>query len=287
MMFGNMPNDGGNFLLTPEEKMSLLAAEPQLERFIKGFIGAEEFINHHERYCLWLKHATPSDIRGSKELTRRVTNVRELRQASSAAPTREKANIPHLFFFAPHPEEGSYLLVPGVSSEKREYVPIGFFGADVVASNATLIVPNATLYHFGVLTSSVHMAWMRVVAGRLKSDYRYSAAIVYNNFPWPSLSLCDSVLKSQIEATAQSILDARTLYPDSSLADLYDPLTMPPELRKAHAANDAAVMKAYGFPPNLTEPEIVSRLFEMYAKLTGEGREGTSAKPLRECDAEQ
>ena len=273
MMFGNMPNDGGNFLLTPEEKSELLAAEPGLERFVKGFVGAEEFINGRKRYCLWLKHATPADIRGSKELSRRVSNVRELRLASSAAPTREKANIPHLFFFAPHPDKGTYLLVPGVSSEKREYVPLGFFDETMVASNATLIVPGATLYHFGVLTSSVHMAWMRTVCGRLKSDYRYSAAIVYNNFPWPGGVGAEcrtprANFEAEIEKTAQGILDARALYSDSSLADLYDPLTMPPELRKAHAANDAAVMKAYGFPSNLTEPEIVSRLFEMYAKLT-------------------
>ena len=281
MMFGNMPNDGGNFLLSPEEKDDLLTREPELAKFVRGFVGAEEYLKNKKRYCLWLKNASPAEIRASHELMRRVANVKALRLASTAAPTREKAAIPHLFFFAPHPDEGQYLLVPGVSSERREYVPIGFYGVDVVASNATLIVPNATLYHFGVLTSSVHMAWMRTVCGRLKSDYRYSAAIVYNNFPWPEnvgriggagvyppRPRTGGGTVDVIERTAQAILDARALYPDSSLADLYDPLTMPPELRKAHAANDAAVMESYGFEKTMSEAEVVAELFKRYAALT-------------------
>ena len=264
MFFGNMPNDGGNFILNESERDELLRREPGLQKFVKTYLGAEEFIKGKKRYCLWLKNASPNDIRSSPELRRRVENVRTLRLASSAAPTREKANIPHLFFFAPHPDS-TYLLVPSTSSERRRYVPLGFFGTDVIASNANLIVPDAGMYHLGLMTSSVHMAWMRIVAGRLKSDYRYSANIVYNNFPWPKPTEEQMAI---IEKTAQGILDARAKYPDSSLADLYDDTFMPSELRKAHEANDAAVLAAYGFDKKLSEMEIVAKLFEMYVELT-------------------
>ena len=195
----------------------------------------------------------------------RLEAVREMRLASSAAPTREKANTPHLFFFISQPTT-NYLLIPSTSSENRRYIPIGFLTPDIIASNAATIVPDASLYHFGILTSNVHMAWMRTVCGRLKSDYRYSNAIVYNNFPWPTPT---EEQKAKIEQTAQAILDARTLYPDCSLADLYDEVTMPPELRKAHQANDKAVMQAYGFWGKLnTETACVAELMKMYQKLT-------------------
>ena len=188
-----------------------------------------------------------------------------MRLASSAAPTRALAEKPYLFFSTPQ-TDSSYLCIPEVSSERRRYIPIGFMDKDIIASNKLLIVPDATLYHFGVLTSNVHMAWTRTVCGRLKSDYQYSGATVYNNFPWPTPT---DEQRAKIEQTAQAILDARNLYPDCSLADLYDEATMPPELRKAHQQNDKAVMQAYGFWGKLnTESACVAELMKMYQKLT-------------------
>lgn len=268
MYLGNKPSDGGNLILSEAERTEILSREPELERFIHPYIGAVEFINRKVRYCFWLKSALPSDIRKSPELLRRLNAVREMRQNSTAAPTRDKANTPHLFFFISQPTT-NYLLVPSTSSENRRYVPIGFLDPDIIASNAATIIPNATLYHFGVLTSNVHMAWMRTVCGRLKSDYRYSNAIVYNNFPWPTPT---DEQKAKIEETAQAILDARALYPDSSLADLYDETTMPPELRKAHQQNDKAVMRAYGFDiKTTTETTCVAELMKLYQKLMNGG----------------
>ena len=193
----------------------------------------------------------------------RVQNVKEFRLSSKSAGTRKIAETPTRFHVENFPNS-DYILVPRVSSERRSYVPMGFLDKSTIASDATLIIPNATIYHFGTLTSSIHMSWMRTVCGRLKSDYRYSGSIVYNNFPWPTPT---EDQKSKIEKSAQGILDARSLYPDSSLADLYDELTMPIELRKAHQANDKAVMDAYGFDKNLSEEEIVAKLFDMYASL--------------------
>ena len=266
MEFGNMPNDGGNFLMTEQEKEDILAKEPSLSQYIRPFIGAVEFINRKTRYCFWLKGVSPSVIRNSPTLSKRVENVRTLRLASSAAPTREKANTPHLFFYAPHPDT-TYLLVPSVSSERRRYIPMGFMDANTIASNLVLIVPNAELYHFGVMESNVHMAWVRAVCGRLEMRYRYSNKVVYNNFPWPEPT---DEQKAKIEQTAQGILDARALYPDASLADLYDEVTMPPELRKAHQANDRAVMQAYGMPIKETdEAACVAWLMRLYQEKVG------------------
>ena len=196
-----------------------------------------------------------------------VLILREFRLASSAKTTQGYAKVPQLFAQITQPEGVDYLLVPSVSSERRRYIPIGFMKSDVISSNAVQIIPNATLYHFGILTSNVHMAWMRVVCGRLKSDYRYSKEQVYNTFPWPNPN---EAQKAKIEQTAQAILDARSLYPDSSLADLYDELTMPVELRKAHQANDRAVMQAYGFPvkSSFTESQCVAELFKLYKEKT-------------------
>lgn len=264
MILGNKPADGGNFILTPEEKDEILKREPALEKYIHRYVGAVEFINNKYRYCFWLKGATPMELKQSKELHKRLEAVREMRLNSTAEPTREKANTPHLFFFISQPET-NYLIVPSASSEKRRYIPIGFMNPDVIASNLVSIIPNATLYHFGVLTSNVHMSWLRTVGGRLKSDYRYTGSVVYNTFPW-----CNPTpeQKALIEQTAQSILDARALYPDCSLADLYDEVTMPPELRKAHQANDRAVMKAYGFDvKTMTESSCVAELMKMYKRL--------------------
>ena len=264
MTFGSMPNDGGNFILTEDEKNDILQKEPKLEKFIRVFLGAQEFINGKRRYCLWLKNASPTDIKNSPELYQRVQNVYKIRSESSAAPTREKASIPHLFFYDAQPESGQYLLVPSVSSEKRQYIPMGFLDCGIVASNLVYIVPNAKLYHFGVLTSFVHMAWVRAVCGRMKSDYRYSNAVVYNNFPWCNPT--DEQIR-KIEQTAQTIIDIRAKMEDCSLADLYDNFSMPPELRKAHRENDKAVMAAYGFDSKMDESEIVARLFEMYEAM--------------------
>jgi len=194
-----------------------------------------------------------------------VEAVRNFRLSSSAKTTKGYARVPHLFAQITQPEGVDCLLIPSVSSENRYYVPIGFIPAGVVASNAVQIVPNASLFHFGVLTSLVHMAWMRVVCGRLEMRYRYSKEQVYNPFPWPK---ANEKQMEKITKTAQGVLDARALYPDSSLADLYDNLTMPVELRKAHHANDMAVMEAYGFRKDMSEPEIVAELFKMYQKLT-------------------
>ena len=267
MNFGNQPRDGGHFVLTEEEKESLIQQEPALAKWIRPYIGAEEFIKQKSRYCLWLRYAQPADIKQSKILYDRVQAVREFRLASSAKTTQGYAKVPHLFAQITQPEGEDYLLVPSVSSERRRYVPIGFMKSDVISSNAVQIIPNATLYHFGVLTSNVHMAWMRVVCGRLEMRYRYSKEQVYNTFPWPNPTKAQ---KAKIEQTSQAILDARALYPDSSLADLYDEVTMPVELRKAHQDNDRAVMQAYGFPvkTTFTESQCVAELFKMYKEKT-------------------
>lgn len=264
MRFGSMPRDGGGFILNEDEKNELIKSAPQAAKWIHLYLGAEEFINNKKRYCLWLVSASPSEIRSCKEILKRVEYVREFRAASKAAATRKFADTPTIFCQIAQPDT-DYIIIPGVSSEKRKYIPIGFMNKDTIASNLVQIIPNATLYHFGVLTSNVHMSWMRTVCGRLKSDYRYSKDIVYNNFPWPNPT---EEQKAKIERTAQAILDARALYPDSSLADLYDELTMPPELRKAHQNNDRAVMQAYGMPVRgTTESSCVAMLMEMYQKL--------------------
>ena len=263
MNFGNQPRDGGHFVLTEEEKRAIIQQDPSLSKWIRPYIGAEEFIKQKSRYCLWLRDAQPADIKQSKILYDRVQAVREFRLSSSAKTTQGYAKVPHLFAQITQPEGEDYLLVPSVSSERRRYVPIGFMKSDVIASNAVQIIPNATLYHFGVLTSNVHMAWMRVVCGRLEMRYRYSKEQVYNTFPWPNPT---ETQKAKIEQTAQAILDIRAKYDDTSLADLYDEVTMPAELRKAHQDNDRAVMQAYGFPVKsaFTESHCVVELFKMY-----------------------
>ena len=271
MYFGSKPTDGGYFFLTPEEKQEIIKKEPQSGKYIRKVLGAQEYINDIERYCLWLEGITPSELKNSPMIYERVKKVREFRLASKAESTRKFAVRPTEFKQNAQPNT-PYLIIPSVSSENRRYVPIGYIQPEVIATNATQIIPNATLYEFGVITSNVHMAWMRIVAGRLKSDYRYSSTIVYNTFPWPTVT---EEQKKFIANTAQGILDARALYPDCSLADLYDELTMPVELRKAHQANDIAVMKAYGMIKKvdgkntfLTESETVAKLFEMYQELT-------------------
>ena len=266
MTAGNKPADGGNLILSQEERDDIVKNDPNADSYIKRYVGSRDFINNDEiRYCLWLRDVNPAIYRSNKEVMRRLQAVRDMRLASTAAPTRAYADMPYLFFSAPQ-TDSNYLAIPEVSSGARKYIPIGFMDSSIIASNKLLIVPDASLYHFGILTSIVHMAWVSVVGGRMKSDYSYSGSNSYNNFPWPDKTT-DSQIK-KIEETAQCILDARALYPDSSLADLYDSLTMPPELRKAHRANDAAVLEAYGFPRDASESDIVARLFTMYQELT-------------------
>ncbi len=268
MNFGNQSRDGGSFILSEEERAELLNREPSLSKWIRQYMGAEEFINGKKRYCLWLKKAEPADIKSSKELYKRVRAVIEFRSKSSAKTTRGYAKAPHLFAQITQPDDVPYMIIPSVSSERRRYIPIGYLDGDVISSNAVQIIPEASIYHFGILTSNVHMAWMRTVCGRLKSDYRYSKEIVYNTFPWPSPT---EEQKARIEQTAQAILDARAKYPDSSLADLYDEVTMPADLRKAHQDNDRAVMAAYGMDvKTTTESSCVALLLQKYKELTDE-----------------
>ena len=274
LVFGSMPNDGG-FLSdwSDEARDKVIARYPSAAALFRPLLGSVEFINGKSRWCLWLKDASPAAIRAVPPVIEAVEKVREMRLASKREATRKLAATPTLFGEIRQPEEGHYLLVPKVSSEKREYVPMGFFTPETICSDLVFLVSSAALYHFGVLTSLVHMAWMRAVAGRLKSDYRYSANIVYNNFPWPDNPVNPvNPVKEKIAATAQAILDARARYPESSLADLYDPLTMPPDLRAAHEANDRAVLAAYGLAPNTPEPEIVAHLFGLYAAMTEKGK---------------
>ena len=265
MVYGNKPTEGGFLFLTSEERNKILKSEPTIEPLIRKVLGSEEFINNKLRYCFWLDGVSPHVLRSSQVLSERIAKVREFRLSSPKEKTRQDAAMPWLFQEIRQPSS-DYLLVPSVSSEKRLYIPIGFMDKDTIVTNLALLVPNATLYHFGVLTSSVHMGWMRTVCGRLEMRYRYSAKIVYNNFPWPEAS---EDAQEEIAATAQGILDARKLHPDSSFADLYDETTMPIELRKAHQANDKAVMKAYGFPADMSESEIVAKLMERYEALSG------------------
>ena len=265
IFLGNKPSDGGNLILLPVEREDILKREPALEKFIRRYVGGNEFINNVERYCLWLVDATLNDLRGSHELYRRLDGVKKMREASTAKPTREKASTPHLFFFISQPTT-EYILIPCHSSGERKYIPMGFMPPDVIASNANLIIPDATLYHFGVLTSSIHMAWTRTICGYLGTSYRYSSSVVYNTFPWCAAG---GAQRRAIELAAQKILDVRAKYAGATLADLYDELTMPADLRKAHRANDVAVARAYGFEAILDdEPAVVAELFKLYAALT-------------------
>lgn len=269
MNFGNQPRDGGYFVIQEDEYNEILKNEPELKNWLRPYIGADEFIKGKKRWCLWLKNASPKDIMTSKILSEKVEAVRQFRLSSKAKTTNGYAKVPQLFAQITQPDNTDFLIVPSVSSEKRRYIPIGFATSETIASNAVQIVPNATLYHFGILTSNVRMAWMRAVCGRLKSDYRYSKEIVYNNFPWPTPT---DEQREKIEQTAQAIIDARALHSDCSLAEMYgDKMYLFPELLKAHQQNDKAVMQAYGFWGKLnTESACVAELMKMYQKLTEE-----------------
>ena len=263
---GNKPIDGGFYLFEKEEMEDFIKKEPSSKKYFRPWYGSREFINQKPRYCLWLGECTPAELKAMPHCMERVKAVREYRLASPSPGTVKLADKPTRFHVENMPK-GNYIVIPKVSSENRKYVPMGLMLPDMLCSDLVFIVPNATAYHLGVLTSNAHMAWMRAVCGRLKSDYRYSKDIVYNNFPWPTPT---EQQKAKIEQTAQAILDARALYPDSSLADLYDELTMPPELRKAHQANDRAVMDAYGFikgtAARTSESACVTELMKLYQK---------------------
>ncbi len=261
---GNKPIDDSNYLFKPDEMAAFIAKEPKSEKYFRPWYGSDEFINNRPRYCLWLGDCSPSELRSMTECLKRVENVRNFRLASKSEGTRKLADRPTRFHVENMPES-EYIIIPRVSSERRRYIPMGYLQPNCLTSDSAHIIPNATLYHFGILTSNVHMAWMRAVCGRLKSDYRYSKDIVYNNFPWPEPT-AEQV--AEIERTAQAILDARAEYPDSSLADLYDEVTMPVNLRRAHQANDRAVMRAYGLATGMSETDCVARLFALYRDLT-------------------
>lgn len=263
MMYGSKPTDGGHFLFTDEEKEAFLIAEPEAEKFIKPFISAHEYLHGERRWVLWLVGASPSEINALPKVKERVRAVDEFRKASKAETTRAYP-YPTLFRQVTQPKQ-DYVLIPGHSSENRAFIPFGFFNKDHIVGNSCFALPDASLFHFGVIQSTMHMAWVRAVCGRLESRYRYSKDIVYNNFPWP-----DATDKQQqaIEAAAQAVLDARAQFPTATLADLYDPLAMPPELSKAHQALDRAVDAAYGKKSFASEAERVAFLFDRYQQLT-------------------
>ncbi len=266
MVKGSIPVDDGNFLLNKEEYEDLIKNEPDAQKYVKRFLGAREYLHNEERWCLWLVNASPSELKSMPLVMKRIEKVKEFRLSSPKEATKKYALYPTRFMEIRQPEK-QYIIVPSHSSENRKYIPIGFLEPEIISSNANLLIPNATLYHFGVLTSNVHMAWVRSVCGRIKSDYRYSNDIVFCNFPW-----CDPTpeQKAKIEETAQAILDARAMFPNDSLADLYDEAVMPQQLRKAHQANDVAVMKAYGLSTkgDVTEAGCVAFLFEKYREIT-------------------
>lgn len=266
LILGNKTYDDGNLILSEEEKDEIIAKEPITKSWIRPFLGAYEFINRKSRYVIWLKDISPAEINQSKIVKERISNVYNFRIKSTDAGTRKGAEYPSLLLNITQKniDYDNFIFIPRVSSERRRYIPMGFLSSTVMISDAGYFMPYADLYTFGVLNSNVHMAWMRVVAGRLKSDYRYSNFIVYNNFPWPQLN---ENQKKKIEETAQGILDARELYLDCSLADLYDAVLMPKELREAHRANDRAVMKAYGFDISMTEEDCVTELLKLYSDL--------------------
>jgi hypothetical protein len=262
---GNKPIDGGFYLFEKEEMEDFIKKEPKSEQYFHPWYGSREFINRSPRYCLWLGDCTPDELRKMPECRKRVEAVREYRLSSPSAGTVKLADKPTRFHVENMPS-GTYIVIPRHSSEKRRYIPFGFMSTNELCGDANLMIPNASLYHFGVLTSNVHMAWIRAVCGRLEMRYRYSKDIVYNNFPWSNPT---EEQKETIVQTAQAILDARERYPSASLADLYDEVTMPTDLRKAHHDNDRAVMLSYGFNVReMSEADCVAELMRMYEKLS-------------------
>lgn len=263
MNFGNMPADGGEFLFTTDEKNIFIEKEPNSKKYFRKILGSQELINNIERWCLWLEDIEPNELKNLKLVLERVQNVKRIREISSRP---QLASIPHLFAQITQPKGLDFIIIPSVSSERRKYIPIGFENSNVVASNLCLIIPNGNLYHFGVLNSIMHMAWVKTTCGRLKSDFRYSKDIVYNNYPWPENPSDKQIIN--IEEKAQNVLDVRASFPNSSLADLYSPLTMPPNLVKAHNELDKAVDAAYSKQAFTSEAKRMEFLFELYEKYT-------------------
>ena len=262
---GNKPIDGGNYLFEEDEMKAFITQEPASAPYFHPYYGAAEFIHQKPRYCLWLGDCTPAELRHMPHCLQRIESVRNYRLSSKSPGTVKLADRPTRFHVENMPK-GNYIVIPQVSSQNRRYIPMGYMDESVICSDKVRLMPNGTLYHFGVLESNVHMAWMRTICARLKSDYSYTVNNVYNNFPWPNPT---DEQKAKIEQTAQAILDARALYPDSSLADLYDELTMPVELRKANQDNDRAVMQAYGFNvKTMTESQCVAELFKLYKEIS-------------------
>ena len=267
MTTGNRPADGGHLIIEDADYADFLSKEPAAKKYIKRLVGSVEFINNKKRWCLWLVGVSPAELKRMPEVMKRIEQCKLARENSPDAGRRKLAETPAVFRETNNPN--SYVLIPKVSSEKRRYVPMGFMDGNTISTDLNFIIPGANLYHFGVLTSNVHMAWMRAVCGRLKSDYRYSKDVVYNTFPWPTLT---AEQLANIERTAKSIIDTRSLYPDSSLAVLYDETLMPKELRKAHQENDKAVMRAYGFDiKTTTETSCVAELMRRYQELVERG----------------
>ena len=264
MMYGNKPTDGGHFLLTNEEKEEFIVIDPNSNIFIKPFLSAREFLHNEKRWCIWLVNAAPHELQKSPLVLDRIEKVKEFRLSSVAESTR---NYPyHSLFRQVTQPKNDFILIPRHSSENRKYIPFGFFSKDYIVADSCNAIPNASLYHFGTLTSEMHMSWVKHVCGRIKSDFRYSKDIVYNNFPWPETPTDKQ--KETIEAAAQKVLYARLAFPGSSLADLYDPLTMPPALVKAHNELDKAVDLAYRPQPFINETKRIEFLFELYDKYT-------------------
>jgi hypothetical protein len=264
MRCGNKPSDGGNLILNDAQMRELTLAEPVSAKYLKRFTGSEEFINGNMRWCLWLTDADPAEIRTLPEVMRRIQAVKDFRNKSTAAPTRKAAQTPALFFYISQPTT-TFIAIPEVSSERRSYIPIGFLEPDIIASNKLYVIPTKSEFLLGLLSSAMHMSWVKTVSGRLKSDFQYSGSMVYNTFPWPTDATDPQRLK--VEEAAQAVLDAREQFSGSTLADLYDPVSMPPKLAKAHEQLDRAVDRCYRKEPFETDRQRVEYLFALYEQL--------------------
>ena len=268
MVYGNKPADGGNLIIEDKDLADFLKEDSAAKKYVRPFLGARGFLHNEKRWCLWMVDIAPSEIKKHPNIYRRVAQCKAVREASKAAAIRRFAEVPARFAQVTQPEGEDYIIIPRHSSERRRYIPMTFVKAGTVAADSVQIIPGATLYMFGVITSNVHMAWMRLTAGRLESRYRYSKDVVYNTFPWPTPTPAQ---REKISQTAQGILDARAKYPESSLADLYDEVLMPKELREAHRKNDRAVMEAYGFWGKFNdEASCVAALMKMYQALAAD-----------------
>ena len=278
MFAGSKPTDGGNLILSEDEKNFFIKKYPQDAKFVRQFMGAEDFIHNKKRYCLWLIDATPDDIRRNKFIYERVKAVKEFRLKSKKAATQKAAEIPHLFTENRQPDT-NYILVPRVSSEKRQYIPMDYVSPEIICSDANLMIPDTEIWHFGILTSKVHMIWTKTICGRLKSDIRYSAKIVYNNFVWVKMEFIDY---AELILAAEKILKIRKKYPDASLADLYDEVTMPKDLREAHREVDKIVMRIYRLDEDMTDEDIAITLLEHYKFVTDYLRENKMKQLTRQ-----